>query len=259
MPYLELPSHRLHYRIDGRAGPWLVFCNSLGADLTMWDAQVARLQDHLRILRYDRRGHGASGTPSAPYTMDDLGGDALALMDALHIERAHFCGLSIGGLTGQWLALNASERFDRMAFCATAARIGTAQGWADRIAVVRSDGLAGMIGATRERWFTPEFAARNPVIVSAILNSFSATGVNGYVGCCAALQRADYRDVLGEISNPILAIAGADDPVCQPAELATIADTVQRGQLCVLPGRHMVNVESAEAFNAVLAASLGLA
>ncbi|MAM09385.1 MAG: 3-oxoadipate enol-lactonase [Rhizobiaceae bacterium] len=256
MPHIDLPSHRLHYRIDGHAGPWLVFCNSLGADLTMWDAQVAGLGNRFRILRYDRRGHGGSGAPAGPYTMDDLGGDVLALMDALEIKRAHFCGLSIGGLTGQWLALNAPERFDRMALCATAARIGTAESWKDRIEAVRANDLASMTGATRERWFSPEFAAQNPAAVDAILDRFAATDVEGYAGCCAALAHADFRDALGNISNPVLAVAGADDAVCPPADLAAIADTVQDGTLRVLPGRHIVNVESVMAFNEALTAFL---
>ena len=256
MPYLDLPSHRLHYRVDGTTGPWLVFCNSLGTALTMWDAQVAGLGDRFRILRYDRRGHGGSGTPAGAYTMDDLGGDVLALMDALGIARAHFCGLSIGGLTGQWLALNAPERFDRVAFCATAARIGSAESWKDRIEAVRANGLAAMTDATRERWFTPEFAAQNPAAVDAILDRFAATSAEGYAGCCAALAQADFRDRLTEISNPVLAIAGDDDAVCPQADLATIADMVQAGTLCVLPGRHIVNVESADAFNAALVAFL---
>ncbi|AQZ49768.1 3-oxoadipate enol-lactonase [Martelella mediterranea] len=256
MPHIDLPSHRLHYRIDGHAGPWLVFCNSLGADLTMWDGLVVDLSDRFRILRYDRRGHGGSGAPAGPYAMDDLGGDVLALMDALEIDRAHFCGLSIGGLTGQWLALNAPERFDRVALCATAARIGSAESWRDRIEAVRVNGLASMTGATRERWFSPEFAARNPAAVDAILDRFAATDAEGYAGCCAALARADFRDALGNISNPVLAVAGADDAVCPPADLATIADNVQDGKLCVLPGRHIVNVESATAFNDALIAFL---
>ena len=256
MPYLDLPSHRLHYRVDGSAGPWLIFCNSLGTELTMWDAQVAGLEDGFRILRYDRRGHGGSGAPAGPYTMDDLGGDVLALMDALDIGRAHFCGLSIGGLTGQWLALKAPERFDRLALCATAARIGSAESWRDRIEAVRANGLAGMTAATRQRWFTPEFTAENLAIVDAILDRFAATSAEGYAGCCAALAHADFRDRLTKISNPVLAIAGADDAVCPTTDLAVIADTVQSGTLRVLPGRHIVNVESAEAFNAELIAFL---
>ena len=199
MPHIDLPSHRLHYRIDGHAGPWLVFCNSLGADLTMWDAQAAGLRDRFRILRYDRRGHGGSGAPAGPYAMDDLGSDVLALMDALEIDRAHFCGLSIGGLTGQWLALNAPERFDRVALCATAARIGSAESWRDRIEAVRVNGLASMTGATRERWFSPEFAARNPAAVDAILGRFAATDAEGYAGVFGVYPR---RRVVKDLQIP---------------------------------------------------------
>src|SRR3546814_6307581 len=113
MAFLDLPTHRLHYRVDGDSGPWLTFCNSLGTDLHMWDRQAEALSGKFRVLRYDRRGHGESTAAPAPYSLADLGGDVLALLDALRIERTHFCGLSIGGLVGQWLGVHAGERLDR--------------------------------------------------------------------------------------------------------------------------------------------------
>ncbi|WP_096787546.1 3-oxoadipate enol-lactonase [Rhodobacter sp. CZR27] len=254
MPDLHIPTHHLHYRIDGAAAarPWLVFCNSLGTDLHMWDAQVADLSEDFRILRYDRRGHGKSGTPTPPYSLADLGRDVIALMDALGIARAHICGLSIGGLTAQWLAIHAGDRFDRVVACATAARIGTAESWNARRAEVEANGLRGLVAATGERWFTPAFRAARPAAVGAILDGFAATPVAGYAGCCAALAGADLRERLAEIAAPLLAISGADDPVCPPADLEAIARAVQDGHHAALPGRHLLNLESAAAFNAVL-------
>ena len=254
MPHLNLPTHKLHYRVDDGAGdkPWLTFCNSLGTDLHMWDAQIADFSRDFRILRYDRRGHGRSGAPVPPYSLADLGGDVIALLDALCIERTHFCGLSIGGLTGQWLGIHHGPRFDRIAVCATAARIGTPEGWHARMDEVRANGLESLVPATAERWFTPAFRAARPDAVDAILDSFAATSVEGYAGCCAALAGADLRDGLDRIANPLLAVSGDDDPVCPPADLIAIAAGVQRGRHLSLPGRHIVNLESAAPFNAAL-------
>ena len=254
MPYLDLPTHRLHYRIDGPQGdkPWLVFCNSLGTDLQMWDAQAAALSRDFRILRHDRRGHGLSGTPPAPYALADLGQDVIALLDGLDIARAQFCGLPIGGLTGQWLAVHRGNRLGRIALCATAARIGTAKSWQGRMAEVAAHGLDPLVPATEARWFSPGFAAARPRCVTPILDGFAATPRDGYLGCCAALAGADLRPDLARIANPVLAISGADDPVCPPADLAALAEGVQDGRHLSLPGRHMVNVESAPAFNTAL-------
>ncbi len=257
MPFLDLPSHRMHYQIDGDHDlPWLVLCNSLGTDLTMWDPQIAALAQQFKILRYDRRGHGLSDAPPAPYDIGDLGGDVLALMAALGIEKAHFCGLSIGGLTGLWLAQNAAQRFDRMVLCATAAKIGTADSWQARARDVAQNGLAPLRAATAERWFTPDFTTRAPQVVDDILTRFAATTRAGYIGCCAALAAADLRADLAQITLPVLTIAGQDDPVCPPADLEQIARNVQQGQSLALPGRHFVNIESAKAFNQALSAFL---
>lgn len=254
MPYLDLASHRLHYRIDGDIAdrPWLLFCNSLGTDLGMWDRQVAALSQAYRVLRYDRRGHGLSSAPPAPYALSDLGSDVLELLDALSIDRAHFCGLSIGGLTGQWLAVHAGDRLGKVVLCATAARIGTREGWKARMEAVRKDGIGGLVATTADRWFTPDFVAAEPETVRDVLDRFSATSLEGYVGCCAALAEADFRGELDWISNPLLAISGEDDPVCPPSDLEAIAANVQRGRHVSLTGRHIVNIESSSSFNAVL-------
>ncbi|KLI99253.1 3-oxoadipate enol-lactonase [Luteimonas sp. FCS-9] len=250
--FLELPTHRLRYRVQGADGaPWLVFCNSLGTDLSMWDAQAGAFADRFRVLRYDRRGHGASTAAPGPYTLADLGGDVLALFDALGIERAHYCGLSIGGLVAQWLAVHAPRRLARVAVCATASKIGTAEAWTTRIADVQARGLDWMAGATAERWFGASFRSMHAAEVDRILAGFVATSVAGYAGCCAALAGADLRADIAGIDIPLLAISGDDDPVCPPSDLQAIADTCG-GRHVSLPGRHLVNVESPDAFNAAL-------
>jgi len=253
MPFLALPTHRLHYRIDGSEGrPWLTFCNSLGTDLRMWDAQIEALAPYYRVLRYDRRGHGASSAAPGPYRVEDLGGDVLALLDALAIERTHFCGLSIGGLTGQWLGLHAGERLHTLAVCATAAKIGSEDSWQARIAQVQAEGLAGLLDGTRERWFTPAFAAQQPAAVEAIMATFLSTDVQAYMACCAAVAAADFRAELGAIDTPLLALAGHDDPVCPPQDLQAIAAQAPRGSYAQVHGRHLCNLESPYAFNDAL-------
>lgn len=253
MPFLDLPTHRLHYRIDGSEGaPWLTFSNSLGTDLGMWDLQVQALSSRFRVLRYDVRGHGLSGAPAGPYGIDQLGGDVLALWDALEVQRSHVCGLSIGGLTGQWLALEAPARVDRLALCATAAKIGTTESWDARIAQVRQAGLAPLAEGTAQRWFTPAFVQAHAAAVDAILAVFLATDPQGYAGCCHAVGTADFRDRLGAIANPVLALAGDDDPVCPPADLQALADGVGRGRYAQVGGRHICNIESPDDFNRIL-------
>ena len=222
----------------------------------MWHAQAAELSRHYRVLRYDNRGHGMSSAPSAAYSIDDLGTDALMLLDALHIGRTHVCGLSIGGLTAQWLGLNAGERLGRIVVCATAPRIGSAESWNARIALVREKGLGALTEATAERWFTPAFRSAHPETVEAVLNSFTATSIDGYLGCCTALADCDLTNDIAAITNPLLAISGKDDPVSPPADLEQIALGVRQGCHVSLPGRHIVNIESASAFNARLHAFL---
>lgn len=252
MARLDRGSYQLEYRIEGSAGPWLMFCNSLGTDLHMWDEQVRALAAHYRFLRYDRRGHGLSSAPPAPFTLQQLGEDVLALLDALQLERTAFCGLSLGGLVAQWLALHAPQRLRHVVVCASAARIGSATSWEERAAMVSAGGLQPLRQATAERWFGDAFRHAAGARVEAILDSFERTSINGYLGCCAALGHADLRADITAIKLPLLAIAGADDPVCPVADLQAIADGAAHGTLQVLPGRHLLNVESADRFNLAL-------
>lgn len=251
--FAEANGVRLHYRTDGRAdAPWLLFCNSLGTDLTMWDRQIAALGEHFHLLRYDRRGHGRSATPAGPYSMETLGRDVLGLLDALGIARTHFCGLSIGGLVGQWLALHAPQRLERLVLCSTAAKIGTGDGWRARIGQVREHGMASIAEGTVSRWFGPSFAAAQPAAVADILARLQQTEVEGYAGCCAALIDADFRAALGRIDVPTLALAGRDDPVTTPDDLRALAAGVVDGRYADVAGRHICNMESAGPFDDLL-------
>lgn len=253
MVFVELPTHSVHYCIDGTEGrPWLTFCNSLGADLHMWDAQVDALALHFRILRYDSRGHGQSGTPKGAYSIADLGEDILMLWDELGIERSHFCGLSIGGMTGMWLGLNAGVRLNKLAICCSNVKIGTVADWEERIGQAQSEGLESLVDATMARWFSQEFATKQPKAVEKIRNTFLATSLDGYIGCCHAISKADFNGQIGAISVPTLALAAKDDPVCIPSDLRMIADGVNKGLFVEIEGRHICNLETPEAFNAAL-------
>lgn len=250
MPIAQLEGVQLHYRIDGPAGaPWLVLCNSLGCTLAMWDAQVPAFAEQLRVLRYDRRGHGQSSVPPGPYTVANFGRDVLALMEHLEIEQAAFCGLSLGGITGQWLALEAPERFTRFVLCCTGAKVGTEELWRARIEQVRAVGMARIAAEVIPRWFTPDFAAREPSLVEALRKQVEDTPLEGYIGCIGAAAGGDFRERVGAIDRPLLLVAGLEDRVTPPSDLLFIADRVPGARAFGVPGAHLCNVESAADFN----------
>src|SRR5258706_13075640 len=159
MPFAQSGELRTHYEFSGNQEPVLVFSNSLGTDFSMWDPQMVELAQRFRILRYDTRGHGQSSVTTGDYTIEQLGRDFLGLLDTLHLDRVHFCGLSLGGVIGIWLGLNAPDRLNRLVLCNTAAHIGTKEMWNARIATVQKDGMKPFAAAVIERWFTPEFRA----------------------------------------------------------------------------------------------------
>lgn len=256
MPIAELDNVHLHYRVDGPDdAPWLLLCNALGTTLEMWDAQIPALAERFRVLRYDRRGHGRSSVPPGPYATADLGGDVLGLMDALGIARGAFCGLSIGGLTGQWLALHAPERFTHIALCCTATRFGDAQSWDERMEQIRTAGMGAIADAAVARWFTPDFAAQRPEIMATLHAQVAQTPPDGYIGCIGALRESDFGEDLrrADITVPLLTVAGRDDPGAPPSALRAIADCVPGACSVELPGAHLCNIESAERFNEEIA------
>ena len=235
----------LHHRLDGpERAPVLVLSNSLGTALGMWDDLVPALAGHFRVLRYDQRGHGRSPAPPGPYRVADLGRDALDLLDRIGLERASFCGTSLGGMTGLWLAMNAPERIDRLALCCTSAHLPPREAWTDRAALVRTRGMEAVAEAALERWFTAAFAERRPDTVERIRRALLATPPEGYAGCCEAIGSHDVRRGLGSIRQATLVLAAEDDHATPPDHGRLIADAVNGARLVVLErSRHLAVVE----------------
>ena len=248
---------RLNYRIDGADdAPPLLLSNSLGTDFGMWSPQLPLLTTRFRVIRYDTRGHGGSSLPDGPYTLDQLGDDVLALLDHLQIERTHFCGLSMGGLTGLWLAVHAPQRIDRLVLANTGARIGTAALWNGRIDALRPRGTAplpdDLVDAVVERWFTARHRSVAPATVEPVRRMLVETSSAGYAANCAAIRDADLRADLAAIDLPTLVIAGTHDP-STPASLGrAIADAIPDARYVEFDSAHLSNIEQAGAFNAAL-------
>lgn len=249
MPEVDAAGCRLYYTVEGPpAAPSLLFSNSLGTSLELWDAQAARLSASFRVIRYDIRGHGRSSVPPAPYSLEDLGRDALAVLDAAGAGRSHVCGLSIGGLTALWLALEAPERVNRLVVANSAARIGTAAVWEERMQLVRSQGMARFADAVLARWFTSRFREAHPDVVERFRSTLTSCAVEGYLGCCAALQQADLRPRVAGIAAPTLVITGSHDVATPPAEGEWLREQISGATLVELPATHLSNVEQAAAF-----------
>ncbi|WP_369959168.1 3-oxoadipate enol-lactonase [Pseudomonas benzenivorans] len=252
MPVVQLADGELNYQLEGPAGaPLLVLSNSLGTDLHMWDAQMPAFTEHLRVLRYDTRGHGHSLVSEGFYSIEQNGRDVLALLDALDVAKAHFCGLSMGGLIGQWLAINAGERLDKLVLCNTAAKIAGPEVWNPRIDTVLRDGQAAMQAlrdASIARWFTAAFAAAEPAKVEPVVAMLAQTSSQGYAANCAAVRDADYREQLGAIRAPTLIVAGSADPVTTVADGRFMAERIAGARLLELHAAHLSNVEAGEAF-----------
>ena len=238
--------------IDGSPdAPALVLSNSLGTTLEMWDAQVAALSASHRLIRYDTRGHGGSPVTPGPYRMDDLGQDVLALLDALNIDQAYFCGISMGGHTGLWLGVHAGTRMRGIAVCNSAAKIGTAQAWQERAATVRSQGAAAMqalADSAPGRWFTPGFTQTHPDIVQRAQAWIAGIAPEGYAACCEALATSDLRESIGRIAVPTLLLAGADDPVTTVADAQAMHDSIAGPSLALVPASHPSHPEALQAF-----------
>ncbi|CAA9429044.1 MAG: Beta-ketoadipate enol-lactone hydrolase [uncultured Rubrobacteraceae bacterium] len=235
----------LHHVLEGpEDAPVLVLSNSLGTTLDMWDEQAPALRERFRLLRYDHRGHGGSPVPPGPYTIGELGGDVLALLDTLGAERFSFCGLSIGGLVGIWLASQVPQRLEGLALCCTSARFEPLEAFDSRARAVRAEGVGAIADAVVERWFTPEFRASHPEIVEWCGSMLRTTPAEGYAGCCEAVRDADLRDRLGAITAPTLVIAGAEDPAAPVDQAEVIRDSIHNARLlAVKEAAHLANVE----------------
>ena len=257
MPILKSGEARIHYVLEGQSGsPVLVFSNSLGANYSMWDPQAREFQKKFSVLRYDTRGHGQSPPTPGPYSIELLGKDVIAVLDALDLDRVYFCGLSMGGMIGMWLALNAPERLHKLVLSNTAAKIGTAEGWNARIEAVQKNGMKSLASAILERWFTPAFRQKAPETMANILKMLEETNPDGYVACCAAVRDFDCREKLSAIRAPTLVIAGAHDSGTPPADGRFLAQQIPGARYTELNAAHLSNIEAQDQFNNELAAFL---
>jgi 3-oxoadipate enol-lactonase len=250
MPYTELPAGRFFYRYDGSPNaPLVVLSHPLGADHSMWESQMPVLTTQFRVLRYDSRGHGASVAPKGPYTIAVLGEDALDLYQALGISSANFCGLSLGGMVGMWLAAKASETVERLALCNTAARLGPPQFWDARIEAVRARGMTAIVQDVLARWFTASFLSAEPPVIAAMAHALESAPVEGYIASCEAIRDMDQRAILAKIAAPTLVIAGALDAATSPDDGRFLANNIAGARYLELEAAHLSNIEAASAFN----------
>jgi 3-oxoadipate enol-lactonase len=245
----DVTTVELHHVLEGpESAPVLVMANSLGTTLRMWDEGAPELRERFRLVRYDHRGHGSSPVPPGPYRIEDLGRDALALLDRLGVERFSWCGLSIGGMVGMWLASEAPERVERLVLCCTSARLGPRELWDERIRVAREEGMDALVDKVVARWFTPDFFSSHPETVEKAAGMLRETDPEGYAGCCAAIRDMDLRDRLGEIRAPTLVISGADDPATPPEHGELISDSIPGAGFEVIPdASHLANIERPDA------------
>jgi 3-oxoadipate enol-lactonase len=239
----------LAVRVDGPAqGAPLLFLNSLGCDLSMWAPQVGALAETHQIIRFDTRGHGASDAPDGDYTLERLGRDALSVLDGLGVARAHICGLSMGGVIAQWLAVEAPTRVGSLILANTAARVGTVEAWQARLDTVLREGMAAIAETVLGRFFTDSVRAAEPALVADFRRILLATPPQGYAGCCAALRDADLRASMRLIARPTLVIGGRFDVSTPLAEAEALAAGIAGAGLRVLETAHLSNVEAPEPF-----------
>jgi 3-oxoadipate enol-lactonase len=249
MPEINADGCKLHVEVEGPEGaPVLMLSNSLGTNLQMWDDQANAFARHFRLVRYDRRGHGRSDVPRGPYPMQRFGRDVLAILDALGIARINWCGLSMGGMVGQWLGAHAAERIDKLILSNTSSYFPDKTMWNDRIRTVREKGLAAIVDANMERWFTKDFRERAPQAVARIRQMFLATKPEGYIAASEGIRDMDHRPLLAKIAAPTLVIAGRQDPSTTLEAGEFLAQHIGGAKLAVLDTAHIANVEQPQAY-----------
>jgi 3-oxoadipate enol-lactonase len=257
MPILESGEARIHYVLEGQSGtPVVAFSNSLGANYSMWDPQAREFHKKFRVLRYDTRGHGQSSSTPGPYSIEQLAKDVVALLDALDLDRVHFCGLSMGGMIGMWLGINEPKRLNKLVLCNTGAKIGTLEAWNTRIEAVRKNGMKSIAPAVVERWFTSAFRQKSPATISNTLKMIEEADADGYAACCAAIRDCDYREQVAAIRTPTLVISGAHDPATPPADGRFLAQQIPGARYVELNAAHLSNIEDQDHFNKELVAFL---
>jgi 3-oxoadipate enol-lactonase len=249
MPMIDADGCLLNVSVEGRdGGPTLMLSNSLGCTLQMWEPQMKALTQLFRVIRYDRRGHGKSSVPPGPYSMERFGRDVLAILDDLNIEKVHWCGLSMGGMVGQWLGANAPDRVEKLVLANTNYHYPDQTPWADRIRAVHEKGLASFADANMQRWFTKGFIERAPQTIERMKKAFLASNPEGYAACVAAVRDIDFRASNTRIAAPTLVIVGKHDPATPPQNGADIAKAIKGAKLVTLDAAHISNVEQPKAF-----------
>lgn len=255
MKIIKTATIETNYAEDGPAdAPVLIFSNSLGSDLSMWQAQVDHFKNDYRIVRYDHRGHGGTAVPEGPYSFEELSMDVVALMDALGIERAHFAGLSMGGMTALGMALDHADRLLSVTSCNCVAGYGPEglKVWDERIAAISANGLEPVLEGTISRWFTQPTIDSRPEEMDAIRKMIMATAVKGYLACCGALKKLNYLERLSSITTPTLFIAGTHDLGAPAAAMQDMHERVAGSLYVELDAAHVSNIERPVEFNRAL-------
>ncbi len=251
---IQVNGVELAYRFDGPEGERVVMLsNSLMSDHTMWDGTATALTDRYRVLRYDTRGHGRSGTTPGPYSMELLAEDAIGLMDLLGIQKVHFAGLSMGGMIAQQLGARFPERVLSLALCDTASEMPPRSMWEARLETARSSGTSGLVDATIQRWFTPAFIAASPAAIDKVRRMILETGTEGYIACACAIRDMAQTTMLLKVKAPTLILVGRQDPACTVEQATVIHRMIAGSEMVVLDdAAHLSNIEKPQAFNSAL-------
>lgn len=259
MPFAEINDLRMHYELDGpNEAPALVLSNSLGTNVSLWEPQLPSFAKHFRVVRYDSRGHGQTTATPGEYSIERLAGDVVALLDELKIEQAHFCGLSIGGMTGMWLGAKAPARIRKLILSNTAPKIGNPEMWNPRIEAVRKNGTKSISAGVLERWFTADFRSAHPDVVAKTKKMIDSTSIDGYTGSCAAVRDFNFWDKVGAIRVSTLVISGTHDQSVPLADPQRLAAKINGARFAELNAAHISNIEAAEKFTQEVLAFLSV-
>ncbi len=250
MSDVQITPRGIAWRADGPASaPALLLLGSLGTTSDIWEPQLASFTPHLRVIRVDTRGHGASAGPPGEYTLDDIGADALSVLDAAGVERTAVCGVSLGGMTAMWLAAHAPERVRALLAVSTALKIGQRSMWDERIGQVRAGGTESLADGAMGRWFTAPYRKAHPETIGWCRTMLAGCPTDGYIGCCAVLRDSDLHPVARRIVAPTQVIVGREDPVTPPAAAQDIADHISGARMLTLDASHICAVERPDDFN----------